>query len=89
MNYYISKMSKKLRRGYNDRRYTIYIKQKRYLKKLAKERGLEVDEGLLNHIAYNIVRQAIHLTDENMVNQEENSKIPIPHPQPRIPIGGP
>ena len=72
-NYYISKMSKKMRGVYNDRRYTINIKQKRYLKKLAKERGLEIDEDLLNHVAYNLVRQAIHLTDESMLDQKEDS----------------
>ena len=71
LNYYISKMSKKMRRVYNDRRYTINIKQKRYMKKLAKERGLKIDEDLLNHIAYNLVRHAIHLTGEGMLDDSK------------------
>ena len=73
LNFYISKMSKKMRKIYNDRRYTINIKQKKYIKKLMKKRGLEIDQDLLNHIASVLVRQSVHLADPRMLDQPEGS----------------
>lgn len=58
INYYISN-DKRCFHCYNDRRYTINKKVKKTLLKLNKEENLGMDKRLMNHFAYNMVRDNI------------------------------
>lgn len=58
LNYYLSNDKRHLKM-YNDRKYTINIKMKRYVKKLMKEAGVVVDNRMIDHLCYQLVRENI------------------------------
>ena len=75
VNFYISKFSKAKRRLYNDNRYAINIKTKKLMKKLAKKQNLKIDEELLNHIAYNLVRENLTLVDDSGLIEDQEPEV--------------
>ena len=70
VNYFISNDPRHLK-SYNDKKYTINIKMKRYYKKMLKAEGLTIDNRLLNHLSYHLVRDNICIFKDDKIEKEE------------------
>lgn len=65
INHFISN-DKRAFNAYNDKRYTINKKMKKYLKEEAEKNGLKLDKRILNHIAYQLVRDNLCLFEDSL-----------------------
>lgn len=74
LNYYLSDDPRHLK-GYNDNKFTLNIKMKRYLTRLLKEAGLTMDEHYVNHLCYQLVRENICLLKKDWEADPNSTEI--------------
>lgn len=70
LNYFISDDNRNLK-TYNDKKYTLNMKMRKYIKEQFKAEGINIDKKLLNHLSYLLVRDNICLFKDDKIEDKE------------------